>query len=311
MKKATGYLTVGVLFGFLFWNIWQNRGEVSKITWNIKSFDSLFLILSLSLVYLSNIFSWHLTTRALGVRVSFKDNFRVWMFSNLSRLLPGGIWQYPSRVYLLSGQGITKKIGVTAVILESALNLGVGAGVVFLSLAFWKLPGGFEQFRVLLLFFLVFAFLAMFLMNAKFTAIVVNGIKKITKKEGKILTEIKLPARWIVPLLLSFFFKFVFIGTALFFLIRLSVPFDISLLPIVIGAFALSWLLGYVVVFAPGGLGITEVSLASLLVSYMPFSGAAVIVVVFRILLLAAEAVFLGISLKISLFFQYPKKSGR
>lgn len=290
MKKFIGYLVAIALSGFLFWNIIQNWGVISTTSWNLESIDSLFLLASLFLIYFSNIISWHLVTKALGTNVKLKENSKLWMVSNLSRLLPGSIWQYPSRVYLLSQYGVSKTIGVTAVILESALNLGVGAAVVFLSLAFWRLPVGLANLKILLLVFLFFVFSILLLMNKKVVVSLLRMIKNLTGKEVNIISRANIPAKWILPFVMSFFLKFVFIGMALFFLIRLSLPFDFSALPGVIGIFALSWLLGYITVFAPAGLGVQEISIATMLSFYMPFPIASMIAISFRVVLLLTEA---------------------
>jgi hypothetical protein len=61
----------------------------------------------------------------------------------------------------------------------------------------------------------------------------------------------------------------------------------------VTGAFSLSWLAGYVAVFAPGGIGVREVLLAVLLGAFFKSGEVAIYASIHRLLWVLAE-VFLG-----------------
>ncbi len=61
----------------------------------------------------------------------------------------------------------------------------------------------------------------------------------------------------------------------------------------VIGAFSLSWLAGYVAIFAPGGIGVREVLLAVLLGTFFKSEEVAIYASIHRLLWVLAE-VFLG-----------------
>lgn len=294
MKKAFSGLVVLGLLGFLSWNIVQNWHTTTSIEWNLLSINGLLLFLFLFLVYVVNIFSWHMVTRALGANVSFKGNVRIWMLSNLSRLLPGGIWQYPSRIYLLSKEKISKTLGATAVIAEALFTLSVGAAVVFASLAFWQLPEKFVTYgKALWTLLFVPLLLIILLTNQKVINRAVALIAKVKGKREAVLRDIRIPPVWLPVLITAFLARFLVIGSALFFLTRLVLPLDLSLLPIFIGVFSLSWLLGYITLLAPAGLGVTEVSLTALLSLYIPFSIAAVLAIAFRVALVGTEIIFL------------------
>src|SRR3990167_935229 len=134
------------------------------------------------------------------------------------------------------------------------------------------------------------------LTNQNVSTRVFRFIKKISGRERRILKEVRLSFKQLVLLSLAFLGRFIFIGSALFFLIGTTGRSNFEMFPVVLGIFALSWLLGYVTLLAPGGLGVVELSLASLLSLYIPFTTAAVVAVTFRILLFLTEAIFLGIS---------------
>lgn len=296
MKTALFYLLALVLLVFLFWEIIRNFEVILEAEWELSFINILFIVLSFFSVYLINITSWHLVTKGLGLTTPFKRNVKIWMFSNLSRFLPGGIWQYPTRVFMLSKEGgVGGGIAATALIVETLMNLSIGSVVVFMTLAFWDLPSQFERYNIFLVGLILLFLAVCFLSNKSVLQKVLILLAKAMGKQAA-QKDVELSIRWILPLAIVFAGKFIFFGFALFFLAKPILALDPQMLPVFIGIAAFSWLLGYIAVFAPGGLGVTELSLASLLSVYMPFSLAAVVALAFRVFLLIFEALFLGLA---------------
>jgi len=293
MKKILSYILVIVIFAFLFWNIAQNWSLVSSISWNLNSVSLVWFLFFITFIYISNIFSWHIITRLLGLKLSLVSNTKIWMISNFSRFIPGGIWQYPSRIVLLSKKGVSKRLAISAVLIEGLMTLSFGAGTVIFTLAFWKLPIKYQGLQGVLWIFLFLPLLIFLFTNKRIFDKVILIYCKLTKREKISFESIKIERRWFPFIFISFFARFFFIGGALFFLIRLASPVSYTLFPMIVGIYAFSWLLGYISFFAPAGLGVTEITLAALLSFYIPFSLGAVLAVVFRMVILVAEAVFL------------------
>ncbi len=65
------------------------------------------------------------------------------------------------------------------------------------------------------------------------------------------------------------------------------------------GFYAFSWVVGFLSFFAPGGLGVTEITLAYLLSFMMPLSLASSITILYRFLLTVAEFLIFSISLRL------------
>lgn len=117
LKKSIAYLVIIGIFIFLGINIIRVWMYIPNVNLRLGLEDIALLILIGGMVYLSNIICWHMLTKSLDMRINLLKNLRIWMLSNFSRLLPGGIWQYPSRVYLLSGEKVTKTKAATTVFL--------------------------------------------------------------------------------------------------------------------------------------------------------------------------------------------------
>ncbi|MDO8638534.1 MAG: lysylphosphatidylglycerol synthase domain-containing protein [Candidatus Daviesbacteria bacterium] len=288
MKKLISPILVIFIFGILILTIVKNWPQLSSLKVQIDLF-SLVLIIFLTLaIFPINIISWHLITKSQKLDISLSKNLNIWIFSNLSRFLPGGIWQYPSRVLLLSKEGINKLSSSAIVIMEALFILLVVFLIVWLSLFLNLLPVTIDQrifisgsVVILVLFYLLFN-------NAMLNKIISFFSNTFLKKD--LYVEINLSLKWFPLLVLFFLLQFIVSGSILFLISKSMVDLPVGLLPTFISLFTISWFLGYITFFAPSGLGVQEISLAGSLSLFMPFPVASLIVIVFRILVLLSEA---------------------
>lgn len=300
IKKIIPFIVVSAIFIFLIWNVSKQWETLSSIQWKFRPGNFILFLLFLLPIYALDAFSWHLVTRALGAHITYMKNFQIWVFSNAGRFLPGSIWQYAGRVYLAGQAGMSKTQAITAVVAEALFALLLGALVILLTLTFWKLPiGGVEEGLIkfiaalgTLLLVVVIALLS----NKSAAVYMVKLLGRVTKK-GEVLNSINIPFFYLPKVAGSFFLQFVCGGLVLFFLSRSVVDLTLDLMPVFVGIYAASWLLGYISIFAPSGLGVQEIILATLLSSYMPFPLAVALAILFRISFLSSETLALVFNL--------------
>lgn len=287
VKKILSLIIITAVFSSFLLNIFRNIKLIEVFPWKIELGNIVLLFLSLLAVYPITSFSWHLLTKMMGFNVPLFENMRIWMFSNLGRFLPGGVWQYPGRVLLMSEKGIAKAKTVNALVLEGVLNLLVGLIVVTTSLFFWKTPLKqnltYLPLLILALGLVLFGFTNRYLLNAFMTL--------INRLIGKKLELAALPISKLLPILMVFLLQYFFSGSALFFLAKTAIELPLSQLPIFVAIFTFSWLAGYLAFFAPGGLGVQEASIAGLLSFYLPLPIASLIAISFRICFYLVELI--------------------
>jgi len=293
MKKIISYLFVLLVFAFLFWQIFWNRSTILSFQWRFSFSDVFLVIMFLLPIFIVNSFAWHLLTRALGAHISYSSNLKIWMFSNFARYLPGGIWQYPGRVLLLSREGVSKSFGATCLVLEALFVVFVSLSIVLLVFISGRLNLPFEDVRFLFLLFLFLLFLFVVISSERFMTGAARLLVSMTGR-GKYIGNIRLPLRWVPILVLFFFLEFLLPGIVLFMLAGGVIPATLDLLPVFVGIYAASWLAGYITFFAPAGIGVREASIAGLLSFIMPFSVGVVIAVAFRLLLFVSEVLILA-----------------
>jgi len=306
MKRLVSYALTLFIIGLLVFRIYSGWDSLGIVEWNWR-FSIVTFVVYLFGIYAVNVISWHYLTRYLGISVSLKNNTYVWLFSNLTRLIPGGIWQYPSRVLLLKRLGVSNYKATLAVIFEVLFSLSMGIVVVFATLPFWELPESIAEYRSLLYLFFIVPVTVFFVMsNKKIILLLAKYYGKFTKKSVSV-THIDFENKYFVVVLLLFILRFLVIGYALYLLVgSVSVISSASSISI-IGMYALSWLLGFIVIFAPGGLGVTEGVLTLMLGSYVSVTLAAAISLSFRVLIMSVEGICLGLA-KVFISFPESKK---
>lgn len=281
-KKMVSIILVSAGLGYLIFNIFTNRILLAESFSKFSISNILFVTLLLLPAYLINAISWHVITKFLKLGISLKSNIYIWVVSNLSRYLPGGIWQYPSRILLLSSNNVTKTTSTFAVFIESLLNLLVGLLIVFLASFLWKPI--FELNQLLAFVIIILIILA--------TLLVLFVLKKFIFKTMliKLGAFTNISPIWIGPLFLLFFVQYLIPGSVLYLLVNNIEAMPISQLPIFVGIYTFSWMAGYITFFAPSGLGVQDVSIAALLSIFVPFPVAGAIAILLRAIMLVSEA---------------------
>lgn len=104
--------------------------------------------------------------------------------------------------------------------------------------------------------------------------------------------EVSLAPRVSAGLLLIYGLAWILGGIDLYLLANAVQPVPLELLPAVIGAWAASGAVSFVASYLVQGMGLTEVTLAALLSSYLPLPVAIVISILFRILLTICEVLW-------------------
>ena len=294
LKSKFYYLFIFLAFGFLVWKVKSDWFIVTSFTWKFNLLNLTVAIFISFVAYLVNVFSWHLLTRVLCLRISFKNNLKIWSFSNLTRFIPGKIWQYPSRILLLSEKKVDNFVSGTATLIEILLNFSSASIVVCLSFLLWKFPKELTNNYLLLIILIIVPLFIIFLFNKKSLNFFSKLLIRITHKKITGFEKIKLSYFKIFPLLIIFSLRFCITSVFLLFLIKSFIPISFINYIFILGVSTFSWLLGYLSFFSPAGLGVAEISLATLLSSIIPFSIGSIIAVLYRLITLITELILVG-----------------
>lgn len=283
LKKLLKVSIPLVLITLLFWNISKDWQTVVGYWENFRLAPLIFAFLFLLIDYPEGALGWHAILKKMGAGLRFGESLRIWIISSTTRYIPGSVWQYIGRVELANKAGVPRSQTIFSMSVEAFLALTAGIFVFLLIIPFVQLEQLNINFWLLLLLFPLVVF------HPAVANKVIGMIAKISKKNIRRL-DVNLGFRDTVSIFPLFVINFFINGIALYLLLlSLSQDLVISQILVLSGFYSLSWVFGYVALFAPAGVGVTEVSLAYLLSFSMPLSLASAIALSYRVFLTMAE----------------------
>ncbi len=283
---------VAVVAGGIYYVV-KNYSTAIQYLSSINAVKLLLCALLIIVVRVQNVELVQQSLVLVGWKPNFKNAFSFVSISQLGKYIPGGVWQFFARFEAYKEANITYKNMGKAFIVE---NVWLVAGSFFVSLAFLLLSRPIEllakygfSMDARLYPVLGAAALLLWLITVAVSELVIRGKGAALPLGRTFYIFASQSVLWILYGI-SFFCLFSQTGTLndLFF---------------TIGAFGLSFLAGYVIVIAPGGLGVRE-AVAVLLFSLM-FSSSeiGIYTIVHRLLYTLVEFLLAGVALTLT-----PKK---
>jgi hypothetical protein len=235
---------------------------------------------------------WGLILRIfLGVKISWRTSVRTWYLSQMSKYVPGSVWNYVSRVYLCGEMDIARSKVLLSIVLELVLILMAQTATFTLSLPFWS--GNLSQTGWVLIILPV----GLLVLHPR----IFRGTLGLAGRRLGLqsIPPVTMHAGNLGLLLLLYTAGAIVVGIAFFFFANAIYPLSLELLPIMTGIVTLSLIVSFLAPFAPNGLGVREGLLVLLLGQYMPTSMAVLISLASRLWMTAGELVGLAISLRL------------
>jgi uncharacterized membrane protein YbhN (UPF0104 family) len=219
--------------------------------------SSLVVLLSYAVL----IATWRATVRAWGERLGAADAARIWFVSNLGRYIPGKVWQIGAMGALAQRVGVSPVAAVGSALVVSLVHVVVGFAVVTLTgreLLSAALPPG-PSFAIALGALVAALIAAPWLLSP--------GVALLRRLTGRDLVSPHLPPRAIWIAALGSAVAWLLFGIAFRVLAAALLGGPAGGTAAYVAVFTLSYLLGFLALFAPGGIGVRELSMAALLVS--------------------------------------------
>ena len=270
---------VAFFIGRVIYLQWQ---KVRTFDWR---FDPLFLALSFlatSCWYFVRPLVWGTIVAHFGRRIPYRECIRIFVLSELSRYVPGTVWQYFSRIYLAARWAVPASVALSSALMELLLM-----ALAAVPLVLWHIDEVFpivgHAQRLLLL---VFPFAALVALQPA----VLNRLARFLLPRLKMdYVPIELRFRTLAGLWLLCLLLWVVFGAGFVLFARSLAPIAFFHGLRLVSQYAASWLIGVITFFAPGGIGVREGILGFLLGKIMPLATALLVAVLSRIWLIAVE----------------------
>ena len=233
--------------------------------------------LTVFLTYLWYIEAWRRLLAGWAQTIGFGAAARAWCLANLGRYVPGKIWSVTGLVVLAQREGVRGSAAAASAVAFQALVLGTGVAVVA-----GATPQATSGLRLVIGLVVALASLAALVWGptARWMGRVMNAEAPLSALP---LSAVGLSGALMVAGWLTY-------GFAFWLFIRGLLPDAQLSIATAAGAFTLSYILGTLALFAPGGIGVREVVLVSLLTPSLGSGGALAASVGSRVLLTVTEA---------------------
>ena len=217
-------------------------------------------LLVILLSFASSVEAWRRILSAWAQHLAFPAAARVWLLANLGRYVPGKVWSVAGLVVLAQRGGVAAWASAASAVAIQAVAIGTAVAVVAA-----VTPGAASPVRLAAAALIAVATIAA--LAWKRTARLVAGLVGVPQIQPLSLVAVAQSSAFGV-------LSWVAHGTAFWLLARgLGLPGALPL-STAVGAFTLGYVLGILALFAPGGVGVREVVLISLLTPTMGAGGA-------------------------------------
>ncbi|MGH7703356.1 MAG: hypothetical protein ACREMO_09700, partial [Gemmatimonadales bacterium] len=241
--------------------------------------------------YFFLIAAWVLSLRWWGQRLPYAPALYIWFVTNLARFIPGAVWQFAGLAAMTMARGVSPVAATGAVLIQQVVFLATGMALTMIllpqGLGGWAtgLPPGLGIVLVGLLMTSV-----VFLMPVLFPTLV--------RLTGRLFGwELTLPAprrSGLALYVLAMVVGWLAYGVAFWLFGRALLGDRAPDLPLALGAFIGSYVLGLLAIFAPGGIVVREAALVAALSSRLGAPDAILLAVASRLWLLTVEILTAG-----------------
>ena len=241
---------------------------------------------------------WFCALRHLGQRPAYGATLRAHIVGHLGKYVPGKIFVVLIRSGLLKGPGVDTTICVLSIFLEGLMQMAVGALVVCAVILGWSIQTGDQNLLLGSLFLFCLVGIPIFPPCFKL-GVKIIGVKKFSDEVQKVDQLSWKTFLFGVPLMIGYW---LLLGLSFWCVLRgvgLNAPFAAAW-PSALLAITASMVAGFVLVVAPGGMGVREAIIVSLLTAPLaaftdtPEAAAAVSAAVLRILWIVVELICAG-----------------
>ena len=296
VQKLVKIIIPVIIFSFLGWQVFRDWSLVSRYFEAIKFHYLLFSLPIFLLIYPEGALCWWMVLQRMGIKIPLLVAIRIWIIANTSRYIPGKIWQYLGRGELAKREaGIARGKTIFSLFLEIFLVITAAGLVSILALPVI----GFQNINKGFIIFLLP--LSLIFLHPKFSNFILFLIAKFSR--NRINVSFPLTFGQSLSIFPLYILNFLINGLALYFIVVSIYSNNITTnfyhILTFSGFYAFSWVVGFLSFFAPGGLGVTEITLSYLLSFLMPLSLASSITILYRFLLTIAEFLVFGFFLKI------------
>ncbi len=242
--------------------LWRQGPYVRAYEWQV-SWPWLAVALGLLLAQMGTLgVAWGRLLHAVGWTTPVSVAASVWLRAQIARYLPGGLWDVAGRAVLGRAWAVPPRATSAAAVLEVAFQVLAAGLFLVVTLVFAPVPAVTRYVPWLLAGMGVLA-------GTVLSPLFPRGVNAVLRRWNRPPLAVDLSPRVGLQLLALYVLAHACQGAGFGLFVRGLTPVPISLLPLLAAAYVAAWLVGYVVILAPTGIGVREAALVVLVQAYV------------------------------------------
>ena len=221
----------------------------------------------------------------------------------LGKYIPGKVWGLVGRTYLLKGHNVALSTAVNLLFLDQTLTFssGIVISAIFLSAALsglWSLFIAFLALAGLVILLKMYSKIGEYFFNMMQSRLKQKDVEKIDyiESDQPSFDPVKPKAFYVGQGIYLIHWIATAIALSLFVYPLIADSFVLNSL-LITAAIPLAMLSGFVILWAPGGIGVREGVIIGILSMHLPLDTAVIIAITYRLICIAVDLVFGGIAL--------------
>jgi uncharacterized membrane protein YbhN (UPF0104 family) len=237
-----------------------DHGEATIALMKEGRIRTIFLVSALGVSILSGFLgtiTWWNLMGTFGKSTPWLISSRIHLTSNLAKYIPGSVWQLGGKFLLTRNTGVSKKGTIRAMVVEVLLLvfIGLALAIIFFPTYLGSLTT-ISTFQRLFFPFLGFIILGLLYGSSKFIS---------RQNEDLSPNQDRPSSRGMTLTVLLFLIGWVLLGFSFWLVGRSVLSLELNSFPLFTFTLATSFLIGFVVIFLPGGIGLRETLMVVLL----------------------------------------------
>jgi uncharacterized membrane protein YbhN (UPF0104 family) len=291
-KRIAQVVILLLALGFIAALVRSQWSALRSYHWQVAPGWALLALLGLELTWVFEAGTWNRILAGLGGHLRQGRALRAWFVSNIIRYIPGNVWQFLGMAELAAEDGVPRPVTLASIILHQAVSTATGLALAALYFALAGQGHWFAALRPLLLLIP----LGLFLLQPRILEAVLNwGLRRLRRPP----LRVTLTGRAIGWIILRYVVVWFAEGLSFVAMVRALTPFGWPAVPHLAAAWTGAYIIGYLSLITPSGLGVREAVMVVLLGTVLPAPVAAVVALATRLWMVLAELAGAGATLAV------------
>jgi uncharacterized membrane protein YbhN (UPF0104 family) len=290
------FVLVGAILYYIARYLYSNWGQLSSLDIHLNYGYVILSFIVMKLAWMATAWSWGKTLEAFGYKLRYRDIYTIYFRSMPAKYIPGKVWQLAGSTYIAAQKGVPEGANIGSFLIAQAYSVLSGVILIIIVFAFSAINRsgqGLTFFRwtsIPILVALLVLVVRPVLMERMMNWVLPFFNRQRVNIDIKISTSLWLFLAFLIPWFI-FGFSFWLLANAL---THVSASLFVPLTAILTAG----TVIGFLTIFAPGGLGVKEASIAALAASItsFPASFALAIGLGYRIVTSIVELIAFGVT---------------